>query len=129
MIKQLVGRVKENATGDWKLISGLELAVVDVEENSKELLMIRPVKLDQMEKFYKVLHETFGKQEFYEEYDYFVCYATSNVCDDLIMMIARDNLENIREAIKEDILNHNKNVALLKNNHRWDIYKRDLEEC
>lgn len=129
MIKQLVGRVKEDATDDWKLISGLELAVVDVEENFKELLVIRPIQLEQIEKFYKVMHETFGKKEFYEEYDYFVCYATSNCCDDLIMMIDRDNLENIREASKEDILNHNKNVSLLKSDHKWDIYKRDLEEC
>ncbi|WP_238917224.1 hypothetical protein [Clostridium sp. YIM B02555] len=118
MIKQLICKIKENATDDWNLVAGLDIAVVDLQENSNKFLVLRPIKLDQMEEFFKVMHETFGKNEFYEDYDYFVCYAVSEECDDILLTITRDNLEEIREATEEEIL---------KKNHNWDNYKNQSQ--
>lgn len=36
MIKQLIAKVKENATDDWNLVAGLEIAVIELQENSNE---------------------------------------------------------------------------------------------
>lgn len=123
MIKQLISKIKEDATGDWKLVAGLDIAVIELQENSSEFLVLRPIQLEQMEKFFKVMHEAFGKNEFYEDYDYFVCYAVSEDCDDILLTITRDNLGEIREANEEEILIHNNNLEILKRNHHWDNYK------
>ncbi|NRT77665.1 hypothetical protein [Clostridium beijerinckii] len=123
MIKQLIAKVKENATDDWKLVAGLEIAVIELQENSNEFLVLRPIQLDQMEKFFKVMHETFGKNEFYEDYDYFVCYAVSEDCDDILLTITKENIEELRQATKKDVLIHNKNLEILKKNHNWYKYK------
>lgn len=127
MIKQLICRIKENASDDWKLVAGLDIAVVELQENSSEFLVLRPIQLDQMEKFFKVMHEAFGKDEFFEDYDYFVCYAASEDCDDILLTITSDNLEQIREATEEDISIHNNNLEILKKNHNWDRYKNNME--
>ncbi|GEP65771.1 hypothetical protein CBE01nite_35390 [Clostridium beijerinckii] len=123
MIKQLIAKVKENATDDWNLVAGLEIAVIELQENSNEFLVLRPIQLDQMEKFFKVMHETFGKNEFYEDYDYFVCYAVSEDCDDILLTITKENIEELRQATKKDVLIHNKNLEILKKNHNWYKYK------
>lgn len=127
MIKQLICKIKENATDDWNLVAGLNIAVIELQENSNEFLVLRPIQLDQMEEFFKVMHETFGKNEFYEDYDYFVCYAVSEDCDDILLTITRDNLEEIREATEEEILIHNYNLEILKKNHNWYNYKNQLQ--
>ncbi|MBN7575433.1 hypothetical protein C1H57_08430 [Clostridium sp. 2-1] len=123
MIKQLIAKVKENATDDWNLVAGLEIAVIELQENSNEFLVLRPIQLDQMEKFFKVMHETFGKNEFYEDYDYFVCYAVSEDCDDILLTITKENIEELRQATKKDVSIHNKNLEMLKKNHNWYKYK------
>lgn len=69
------------------------------------------------------MHETFGKNEFYEDYDYFVCYAVSEDCDDILLTITKENIEELRQATKKDVLIHNKNLEILKKNHNWYKYK------
>lgn len=123
MIKQLIAKIKENATDDWNLVAGLEIAVIELQENSNEFLVLRPIQLDQMEKFFKVMHETFGKNEFYEDYDYFICYAISEDCDDILLTITKENIEELREATEKDVSIHNKNLEILKKNHNWYKYK------
>ncbi|MBC2456154.1 hypothetical protein [Clostridium beijerinckii] len=123
MIKQLIAKVKENATDDWNLVAGLEIAVIELQENSNEFLVLRPIQLDQMEKFFKVMHETFGKNEFYEDYDYFICYAVSEDCDDILLTITKENIEELRQVTEKDVSIHNKNLEILKKNHNWYKYK------
>lgn len=123
MIKQLIAKIKENAIDDWNLVAGLEIAVIELQENSNEFLVLRPIQLDQMEKFFKVMYETFGKNEFYEDYDYFICYAISEDCDDILLTITKENIEELREATEKDVSIHNKNLEILKKNHNWYKYK------
>lgn len=109
-----IGKIKESAEDSWSLLAGIEIAFI---KDSKECLVIRPIKLEEMEKFYKTLHEEFGKDDFFDNYDEFVCYAADKDCDDIILTLHESDLEDIRSITVDEIKEHNKNLEQLLKIH------------
>lgn len=125
-LKQLLGRVKENSSEDIKRFRGLDLILIQVGED-KEILVIRPIKLEQMEQFYKVSYENGMKDMISDNYEYCIWYLADEECE-LQCSININELDIIREITEEDIEEHNKNFEEFKKIHKFDERKRKLEE-
>lgn len=116
--RQLVGKVKSNPSDDWKGAEGLNLILFEVNGDTEDILVIRPITLEQMEQFYKVSYDTFGKEMISEDYDYFIWYMLDDDCE-FCSHISINDLETTRELINEDIKLHNENLEEFKKLHNF----------
>lgn len=124
-VKQLVGRIKNNPSEGWQGAAGIELLVLQFEDK-KELNVIRPITLEDMEIFYKVSYETSLKEMISDDYNYCLLYVISDDCE-LTLTIDICDLENIREATEEDLKEHNKNIEEFKKIHKLSDIEKELE--
>lgn len=115
--KQLVGRVKSNPSKYWRGAEGLTLIVFKIEEDSERLLVIRPIEVEEMERFYRISYEKSMKEMISHDYDYCIWYLLDEDCE-LICEININDLEDIRELTEDDIKEHNKNLEEFKRIHK-----------
>lgn len=125
-IEYLLVRIKENSSDDFKEYRGLDLIAIRMNDD-KIPLILRPIKLDQMEKFYKASYDSGMKEMISDDYEYCVWYLADEECE-LQCTIGIDELDIIREITKEDIEEHDKNFEEFKKNHKFDERKKRLEE-
>jgi len=125
-LKHLIGRVKENCSNDVKGFKGLDLIALQI-DNDEKLLVIRPIKLEQMEEFYRTSYENGMKEMISDDYEYCVWYLADEECE-LQCSININELDIIRELTKEDIEDHDKNFEEFKRIHKFDERRKKLEE-
>lgn len=126
-IEYLLVRVKENSSDDFKEYRGLDLIAIRVNED-KTSLILRPIKLDQMEKFYKASYESGMKEMISNDYEYCVWYLASEDCE-LQCSIDINELDIVREITKEDIEDHDKNFEEFKKIHKFYEREKEIEEA
>lgn len=125
--RQLIGRIKTNPSEEWKRMEGLTLIVIQFGQDCEQLTVIRPIDLEEMERFYQVSYENTMKDIISDDYDFCIWYLLGDDCE-LICNISMGDLEAIREVTKDDIAEHNKNLEQFKINHGVYEYQRKLEE-
>ena len=130
-MKQLVGKVKKNPSKDWKGAEGLSLIVLQMNLTDKNLIVIRPIKLGEIESFYKISFESL-KDTISSDYEYFIWYLLNDDYE-LTCTIEINDLEDIRQATEEDIKEHNANAEEFKKIYKYyerqeQIRQEELEE-
>lgn len=126
-LKELVGTIQDNPSEHWQGLNGIDFIVFQLQEDAKELLVIRPIKLEDMEKFYKSSYDTGMKEMISDDYDYCIWYLLNEDCE-LTCVIDKDDLVSIREITEDDLNEHNKNLDEFKKIHKVYEYQKKLEE-
>jgi len=125
-LKYLLAKVKENSNDKFKEYRGLDLIAIRVNED-KTPMILRPIKLDEMEKFYKASYNSGMKDMISDDYEYCVWYLADEDCE-LQCSIDINELDIIREINKEDLEEHNRNFEQFKKDHKFEERKKRLEE-
>ncbi len=127
-MKQLKGKVKENDLEGWKELKGMEFVFVHLPKIDKDrYLVIRPIDLEEMKKFYKYSYEDMGKEWISSDYNYFIWYMINEDCE-LSSHIPIEYVEDSKELTEEDIIKHNKNLEELKKLHKFYEFERQYTE-
>ena len=125
-LEYLLVRVKENSNDDYKEYRGIDLIAIRIDEDKKPMIL-RPIKLNEMENFYKASYNSGMKDMISDDYEYCVWYLADEDCE-LQCSIDISELDVIREITKEDIEEHDRNFEQFKKVHKFDERKKKLEE-
>lgn len=131
-LEYLLVKVKEDSNDEFKEYRGLELMAAKIDEDI-ELLIVRPIELDQMEKFYKASYDSGMKDMISNDYEYCIWYLADEECE-LQCSINIEKLDIIRELTKEDFKEHEKNFEEFKKIHKfkerqqkWKMMKKKMK--
>lgn len=125
-LEHLLVRVKENSSEEFKEYRGLDLIAIRINED-KEPLIIRPIKLDQMERFYKASYNSGMKDMISDDYEYCVWYLADEDCE-LQCSIDIGELEILRKITQEDIDEHDRNFEEFKKIHKFKERQQKMED-
>jgi len=125
-LKYLLARIKDDSSDDFKEYRNLDLIAIRIDEDKKPLIL-RPIKLDQIEKFYKASYDSGMKEMISDDYEYCIWYLADEECE-LQCTIDINELNIIREITKEDIEEHDKNFEEFKKIHKFYEREKKIEE-
>ncbi|EHI98020.1 hypothetical protein CDLVIII_1321 [Clostridium sp. DL-VIII] len=125
-LKYLLVKVKEDSNDEFKEYRGLELMAAKIDED-RELLIVRPIELDQMERFYKASYDSGMKDMISNDYEYCVWYLADEECE-LQCSINVEELDIIRELTEEDFKEHEKNFEEFKKIHKFKERQQKMED-
>lgn len=121
-----VGTVKRDCSKDLEAFVGLELFMISSLKD-KYLIVIGPLELDQIEKFYRASYDSGMKEMISEDYEYCVWYLADPECE-FSCSIRKDDLENIRPATQEDANKYDKNFDEFKKIHKFAEREQAMKE-
>ncbi len=116
-MKFLVGKVKNNCSGDYKGLEGIELILLEHWDKEK-FAVIGVLNFSDMEKFYKQSYENGLKEFISDDYEYCLWYVLSDDCE-LTCRINKLDIENLRDFTKEDDKIYGKNLKEFKRIHNF----------
>lgn len=128
-IKHCIGVVKKDCSEKMKPYIGLELFIV-CDNQHDEGVIISPIEIDQMERFYKIAYDSGMKYMISDDYEYCIWYLAGEDCE-LVPHIKISDLDNIRDATREDMLKFENNFNEFKKIHKFaerEQAMRDQEE-
>ena len=125
-IKHCIGVVKKDCSEKIKPYIGLELFIV-CDNQHDEGVIISPIEIEQMEKFYKIAYDNGMKDMISDDYEYCIWYLASEDCE-LVPHIKISDLENIREATKDDMFRFDNNFAEFKKIHKFAEREQAIKE-
>lgn len=125
-MKHYIGMVKKDCSKDLEAFSGLELFMVSGFKDDY-LLVICPLELDQIEKFYKASYDSGMKEMISEDYEYCVWYLADPECE-FSCSIPKSDLENIRPATQEDANKYDENFDEFKKIHKFAEREQAMKE-
>ncbi|MDU4596467.1 hypothetical protein [Clostridium botulinum] len=117
-MKLVVGTIKQDCKEDLRVLEGIQFLALQDDEFFEELSLIYPIKYEKIEKFYKFGFDTFGKNEIDDDFNYFVWYMLNGDCE-LIPTVKLDQLEDVRQATKEEDYEAYVNIEKFKFNHKF----------
>lgn len=123
-------QVKEECKGeDLKDLIGINIfAVID---DAKRAILIRPLEVEDMEKYYKSSFDNGMNETISDDYEYFIYYMCSEDCE-FVSCLKENQYKIIREATKEDDEILTKNFEEFKRIHKFkereDKLKKEEEE-
>ncbi|UZW13208.1 hypothetical protein OSC52_15330 [Clostridium pasteurianum] len=126
-MKLLTGKIKNNCSENWKGLEGIKLVVCKFKETDKELNVISPIKLDEMEKFYKFSWEEGLKDDISDDYDYYIWYMLDEYCE-LICSIGIDDLEELKDLTIEEDKEYGENLEKFKKLHKYYEIERQIND-
>lgn len=125
-IKHCVGVVKKDCSEKMKPYIGLELFIV-CDNQHDEGIIISPIEIDQMEKFYKIAYDNGMKDMISDDYEYCIWYLAGEDCE-LVPHIKISDLENFRDATKKDIFKFDDNFNEFKKIHKFAEREQAMKE-
>lgn len=121
-----VGTVKRECSKDVEAFAGLELFMISGFKDNY-LIVIAPLELDQIEKFYRASYDSGMKEMISEDYEYCVWYLADPECE-FSCSIRKSDLENIRPATQEDANKYDKNFYEFKKIHKFAEREQAMKE-
>lgn len=125
-IKHCVGVVKKDCSEKMKSYMGLELFIV-CDNQHDEGVIISPIEIDQMERFYKIAYDSGMKDIISDDYEYCIWYLAGEDCE-LVPHIKISDLENFRDATKEDMFKFENNFNEFKKIHKFAEREQAMKE-
>jgi hypothetical protein len=125
-IKHCIGTVKKDCSEDAKAFAGLELFMISGFKDNY-LIVLGPLELDQIEKFYKASYDSGMKEMISDDYEYCVWYLAGPECE-FSCSIDKGDLEKIRAATQEDANKYDKNFDEFKKIHKFDEREQAMKE-
>ena len=125
-MKILIGKVKNNCSEDYKGIEGIELILLE-SWNKEEFCVSGVLKLEDMEKFYRISYEKGLKDFISDDYEYCLWYVLNEDCE-FTCCINKSDIENLREFTKEDDKKYGKNLKKFKMIHNFAGVEKKLKD-
>lgn len=125
-MKYYVGTVKKDCSKDVEAFAGLELFMISGLKDNY-LIVIGPLELDQIEKFYKASYDSGMKEMISDDYEYCVWYLADPECE-FSCSIRKSDLENLRSATQEDADKYDKNFDEFKKIHKFAEREQTMKE-
>ncbi len=125
-LEYLLVRVKENSNDDYKEYRGIDLIAIRIDKDKKPMIL-RPIKIDEIEKFYKASYDSGMKDMISDDYEYCVWYLADEDCE-LQCSIEIDQIDIIRNITKEDFEEHNRNFDEFKRIHKFAEREQAMKE-
>lgn len=125
-MKYYVGTVKRDCSKDVEAFAGLELFMVSGFKDNY-LIVISPLELEQIEKFYKASYDSGMKEMISDDYEYCVWYLADTECE-FSCSIRKSDLENLRAATQEDADKYDKNFDEFKRIHKFAEREQAMKE-
>lgn len=121
-----VGTVKKECSKDIEAFAGLELLMLSGFKDSY-FIVIGPLELEQIEKFYRASYDSGMKEMISEDYEYCVWYLADPECE-FSCSIRKSDLENLRSATQEDANKYDKNFDEFKKIHKFAEREQAMKE-
>lgn len=125
-MKHYIGTVKKDCTEEIRAFAGLELFTIQGLEDNY-FIVIGPLELDQIERFYKASYNSGMKEMISDDYEYCVWYLADPECE-FSCSIGKSDLENIRSATQEDADKYDKNFDEFKKIHKFAEREQAMKE-
>lgn len=120
-----IGTVKKGAKGGMSELEGMEIFILGPHGKKESYTLVYPLKIKDLEKFFKVMFEEFGKEWISDNYKYFLEYMLDEDCE-IINEVDKGSFEKIRKFTKEDDKKLSSTLKEFKIKHR--IYCEE-ENC
>lgn len=125
-MKYYIGTVKRECSKDIEAFAGLELFMASGFKDNY-LIVIGPLELEQIEKFYRASYDSGMKEMISEDYEYCVWYLADPECE-FSCSIPKSDLENVRLATQEDADKYDKNFDEFKKVHKFAEREQSMKE-